>query len=74
VTNLGSLDYFLAWGPVLPNGYYSKKLMLNRGYKVYNPLSLVMYPKRVYVASMTLTAEYGGSGLCMPLNMAITIT
>jgi hypothetical protein len=41
-TNLGSLDYFLAWGPVLPNDCSSKKLMLNEGSRVCNLLSLVL--------------------------------
>jgi hypothetical protein len=41
---------------------------------VYNLLSLVMYHKRVYFTSLTLMAEYWGSGRCMPLNKAITIT
>jgi hypothetical protein len=72
VTNLGSLGYFLAWGPVLPNGCSSKKLMLNGGSRVCNLLSL--YPKRVYFASLMLTAEYWGSEQRMPLNKAITIT
>jgi hypothetical protein len=31
VTNLGSLGSFLVWGPVLPNGCFSKKLMLAGG-------------------------------------------
>jgi hypothetical protein len=31
VTNLGSLGYFLAWGPVFSNDCSSKKLMLNEG-------------------------------------------
>jgi hypothetical protein len=30
-TNLGSLIYFLAWGPMLLNGCSSEKLMLNEG-------------------------------------------
>jgi hypothetical protein len=30
-TNLGYVGYFHAWGPVLPNGYTSEKLMLNEG-------------------------------------------
>jgi hypothetical protein len=72
VTNLGSLGYFLAWGPVLPNGCSSKKLMLNGGSRVCNLRSL--YPKRVYFASLMLTAEYWGSEQRMPLNKAITIT
>jgi hypothetical protein len=74
VTNLWSLGYFLAWGSVLAKGYHSKKVMLNGGYRVCNLLSLVMYPKHVYVASLTLTTEYEGSGRCMPLNRVITIT
>jgi hypothetical protein len=46
-TNLRSLGYILAWGPVLLNGCSSKKLMLNGGYRVCSLLSLVLYPKRV---------------------------
>jgi hypothetical protein len=57
-TNLGSLGYFLAWGPLLLNGCSSKKLMLNEGFRVCSLLSLFLYPKRVYFASLTLTAEY----------------
>jgi hypothetical protein len=55
VTYLGSLGYFLARGPVLLNGCPSGKLMLNRGFRVCNLLSLVLYPKHVYFASLTLT-------------------
>jgi hypothetical protein len=71
---MGSLGYFLARGPVLPNDCSLEKLMLNGGSRVCSLLSLVLYPKRVYFASLTLTAEYWGSGRCMPLNKAITIT
>jgi hypothetical protein len=46
-TNLGSLGYILAWGPVLLNDCSSKKLMLNGGYRVCSLLSLILYPKRV---------------------------
>jgi hypothetical protein len=74
MTNLGSLCYFLAWSSVLPNGFSSKKLMLNGGFRVCILLSLVLYPKHVYFSSLTLTSEYEGSGRCMPLNRAITIT
>jgi hypothetical protein len=74
VTNLRSLGYFFAQGLVLPNGCSSKKLMLNGGSRMCSLLSLVLYPKRVYFASLTLTAEYRGSGRCMPLNRAIIIT
>jgi hypothetical protein len=74
VTNLGSLCYFLAWGSVLPNGCSSEKIMLNGGSKVCSLLSLVLYPKRVYFASLMLTAEYWGSRRCMPLKKVITIT
>jgi hypothetical protein len=58
MTYLGSLSYFLAWGLVLLNGCSSEKLMLNGGSRVCNLLSLFMYPKHVYFASLTLTAEY----------------
>jgi hypothetical protein len=74
VTYLGSLGYFLARGPVFPNGYSSEKLMLNGRSRVCSLLSLIFYPKNVYFASLTLTAKYWGSGRCMPLNKAITIT
>jgi hypothetical protein len=37
-------------------------------------LSLVLYPKRVYFASLTLAIEYWGSEWRMPLNKAIIIT
>jgi hypothetical protein len=73
-TNLGSLGYFLARGQVLPKGYSSKKLMLYEDFRVCSLLSLVLYTKHVYFASLTLTAEYWGSRWCMPLNKAITIT
>jgi hypothetical protein len=71
-TYLGSLGYFLARSLVLPNGCSSKKLMLNGRSRVCSLLSLVLYPKRVYFASLTLTVEYWGSGQRMP--KAITIT
>jgi hypothetical protein len=74
MTYLGSLGYFLTWEPVLPNGCSMEKLMLNGGSRVCSLLSLVLYPKCVYIASLTLTAEYWGSRRCMPLNKAITIT
>jgi hypothetical protein len=39
--------------------------MLNRGSRVCNLFSLVLYPKRVYFASLMLTADYWGSnGAC----------
>jgi hypothetical protein len=62
VTYLGSLGYFLARGPVLSNGCSSEKLMLNGESRVCSLLSLVLYLKRVYFASLMLTAEYWGSG------------
>jgi hypothetical protein len=40
------------------NGRYSEKLMLNGGSREYSLLSLVLYPKPVYFASLMLTAEY----------------
>jgi hypothetical protein len=57
-------------------GRSSKKLMLNGGggARVCSLLSLIMSPKRVCFACLTLTAEYWGSGRYMPLNKAITIT
>jgi hypothetical protein len=45
---------------VLPNDRFLKKLMLNGGSRVCSLLSLVLYPKCVYFASLTLTAEYWG--------------
>jgi hypothetical protein len=57
-TNLGSLGYFLAWGPVLLHGCYSEKLMLNGRFRVCSLLSLILYPKHVYFVSLTLIAEY----------------
>jgi hypothetical protein len=36
-------------------------------------LSLVLYPKRVHYASLTLAAKYWGSGRRMPLSKTITI-
>jgi hypothetical protein len=56
------------------NGRSSKKLMLNGGSRVCNLLSLVLYNKHVYFASLMLAADYSGSGWHMPLNKAITIT
>jgi hypothetical protein len=75
-TNLGSLSYFLACGLVLPNRCSSKKLILNGEFRVCSLLSLVLYPKCVYFASLTLTltAEYWGTDGACPLNKAITIT
>jgi hypothetical protein len=61
VTYLESLGYFLARGPVLSNDCSSEKLMLNGGFRVCSLLSLVLYPKHVYFASLMLTAEYWGS-------------
>jgi hypothetical protein len=61
MTYLGSLSYFLARGPVLSNGCYLEKLMLNGGSRVCSLLSLVLYPKHVYFASLTLIVEYWGS-------------
>jgi hypothetical protein len=59
---------------VLPNDCSSEKLILNGGSRVCNLLSLILYPKRVYFATLTLTVVYRGSGHRMPLNKAITIT
>jgi hypothetical protein len=58
VTYLGSLDYFLARELVLLNGCSLEKLMLYGGSRVCSLLSLIMYPKRVYFASLMLTAKY----------------
>jgi hypothetical protein len=58
-TYLGSLGYFLARGPVLPNGCSSEKLMLKGGGStVCNLVSPVLYPKHVYFDSLTLTSQY----------------
>jgi hypothetical protein len=75
-TNLGSLGYFLAQGPVLPYDCSWENLMLNwgGGSRVCSLLCLVLYHKHVYFVSLMLTVEYWGSGRCMPLNKAITIT
>jgi hypothetical protein len=73
-TNQGFLSYFLSWGPVLLNGSFSEKLMLNGGSRVCGLLSLVIYLKCVYFSSLTLTAEYWGFRRYMPLNKAIIIT
>jgi hypothetical protein len=74
-TYLGSLGYFLTWGPVLPNDCFLEKQMVNGGgSRMCSLLSLVMYPKHVYFASLMLTAEYWRSRQRMPLNKAITIT
>jgi hypothetical protein len=62
-TYLRSLGYFLARGPVLLDDCSSEKLMLNGGSRVCSLLSLVLYHKHVYFAS--LTAEYWGlNGTC----------
>ena len=74
VTNLGSLGYFLAWGPMLLNGCSSEKPMLMGVSIVCSLLSLVSYPKYVHFASVTLTAKYWWSGRRMPLSKTITIT
>jgi hypothetical protein len=73
MTYLGPLGYFLARCLVLPNDYSLEKLMLNGGGGS-RVRSLVLYSKRVYFASLTLIAEYSGSGRHMPLNKVITIT
>jgi hypothetical protein len=59
---LGSLGYFLAWGPMLLNGCSSEKPMLMGVSIVCSLLSLVSYPKCVHFASLTLAVEYWGSG------------
>jgi hypothetical protein len=48
-------------------------LMRGGGSKVCSLLSLVSYPKRVQFTSLTLAAEYWGSGPHMPLNKVIII-
>jgi hypothetical protein len=74
VTYLGLLGYYLARGSVLLNVCFSEKLMLYGESRVCNMLSLVLYPKHVYFASLTLIAEYPGSRRHMPLNKAMAIT
>jgi hypothetical protein len=59
---------------MLSNDCSLEKLMLNGGSRVCSLLNLVLYPNRVYFASLTLTAEYWESGRRMPLNKAISIT
>jgi hypothetical protein len=55
---LGPLGYFLTRGPILPNDCSLEKLMLNGRSRVCSLLSLIIYPKCVYFASLTLTVEY----------------
>jgi hypothetical protein len=57
---LGSLGYFLARGLLLLNGYSLERLMLmgGGGSRVCSLLSLVLYPKHVHFASLTLIAKY----------------
>jgi hypothetical protein len=74
VTYLGSLSFFLFWGPVLPNGRSSKRLLLIGGSGVCSLLSLVLYPKCAHSASQTLPANYLGFKRCTPLSRPITIT
>jgi hypothetical protein len=69
VTYLGSLGYFLAQGPTLLDGCSSEKPMLKWGSKLCRLFSLVLYPKRVHFASLTLVAEYWGSERNMPRTM-----
>jgi hypothetical protein len=49
-----------------------EKANVNGGFRVYNLLSLVSYPKRVHVTSLMLTAKYWGSRRHMPLSKTIT--
>jgi hypothetical protein len=60
VTYLGSLGYFPAWGPVLPDGHPSERLLLTGvgGSGMCNLLSLVIYPKCAHSTSRTLPADY----------------
>jgi hypothetical protein len=57
----------------LLNDCSSERLMLTRGSIVCSMLCLVLYPKRVHYASLTLAAKYWGSGRRMPLSKSITI-
>jgi hypothetical protein len=50
-----------------------KKANTNGRFRVCNLLRMVLYLKRVHFASLTLAAEYWGSGWHMPLNKTITI-
>jgi hypothetical protein len=68
----GPLVIFLLGVPCCRMAALWKKLMLNKGSRVCIILSLVLYPKHVYFASLALTAEYWGSGHRMSLNKAIT--
>jgi hypothetical protein len=51
-----------------------KKVDASRGSKVCSLLSLVLNPKRVHVTSLTLAAEYGGSGWHIAPNKTIINT
>jgi hypothetical protein len=66
MTYMGSLGYFLTRGPVLPNGCSLEKLMLHGGSRACSLLCLIRYPKRVYFASLMLTAEYRGPDCTCP--------
>jgi hypothetical protein len=72
----GSLGYFFTRGLQLLNGWPAERLMLNGGggSRVYDQLSLVLYPKHVHFASLMLTTKYWGFGQKMPLRKTITIT
>jgi hypothetical protein len=59
---------------MLPNGCSSEKLMLHGGSRACNMFSQILYPKRIYFASLTPITKYRGSGQCMPLNKVIIIT
>jgi hypothetical protein len=73
-TYLGSLVIFLLGVRCCRMTVPQKKLMLHGGFIVCSLLSLVLYPKHVYFAFLTLMTEYWRSGRRMPLNKAITIT
>jgi hypothetical protein len=74
VTLSGFPWLFLCSGSGVAEWLLHGMVMLNGWSRVCSLLSLVLYPKRVCFASLTLTAEYWGFGPCLPLNKAITIT
>jgi hypothetical protein len=51
-----------------------RKANANRGSRVCSILSLVLYPKRVHYAFLTLPAKYWGPRWCTTLRRSITIT
>jgi hypothetical protein len=70
---LGSHDFSLVQGFVLLVGRPMEWLVLRGGSRVRNLLSLVMYPKRVHFASLTLSANYWVLGQWTPLTKGLII-